>query len=111
LFKVWGSSSQQRDFIHVDDIVDAVLSTYNYLVNGSAINLCTGVGTNFLDLAQMICNELNFNPVIVGDLQMPQGVHTRIGDPTTLNSYGWKPKKTLIQGIKECLEYQLKQIS
>lgn len=41
-FEVWGSGLQSRDFIHIDDIVDAVLSTYEKIIDASAVNLCSG---------------------------------------------------------------------
>jgi len=105
VFSVWGSSSQKRDFIHIDDIVDAVLKTYSKLIDGKAINLCTGTGISFNSLAKKICNIVGFDPEIIGDPKMPQGVHSRIGDPFILKSLGWKPNVTLDFGIRDCLTY------
>ena len=51
IFEVWGSGLQSRDFVHIDDIVDGVLSTYEKISDGSAINLCSGVLTTFKELA------------------------------------------------------------
>src|ERR1700733_4564188 len=47
--KIWGSGDQERDFIHIDDIVEAVLSTYNKLPAGAVLNLGTGIATSFRD--------------------------------------------------------------
>lgn len=104
-FQVWGSGNQQRDFIHIDDIVNAVLMTYQKLTDGKAVNLCTGTGISFIELAKKVCNIAGFDPQIKGDTKMPQGVHSRIGNPLLLNSLGWKPSTSLDFGILDCLTY------
>jgi nucleoside-diphosphate-sugar epimerase len=53
--EVWGSGEQVRDWIHISDIVEGVLSTMHVLPPGGVMNLGSGVGTSFRDL---IGNEL-----------------------------------------------------
>lgn len=105
VFEVWGSGLQERDFIHIDDLVDAVITTYPKITDGSSINLCSGVGTSFLNLAKNACNLMGYDPIVKGKTDMPEGVFSRIGDPTKLNNYGWSPKIDLNQGIMECIEF------
>lgn len=109
-FEVWGSGLQSRDFIHIDDIVDAVLSTYEKIIDASAVNLCSGVLTTFLDLARMACTAAGYEPEISGNSNLPEGVFSRVGDPSLLNSLGWKPRIKLENGIQEGVEYQLNSI-
>lgn len=109
-FEVWGSGLQSRDFIHIDDIVDAVLSTYEKIIDASAVNLCSGVLTTFLDLARMACTAAGYEPEISGNSNLPEGVFSRVGDPSLLNSLGWKPRVKLENGIQEGVEYQLNSI-
>lgn len=110
IFEVWGSGLQSRDFIHIDDIVDAVLSTYRVITDGSAVNLCSGVLTTFLDLARMACSAAGYHPEIRGNSNLPEGVFSRVGDPTLLNSLGWKPRIRLEDGVQEGVEYHLNKI-
>jgi GDP-L-fucose synthase len=104
-FEVWGSGLQQRDFIHIDDIVDAVLTTYPKITDGSAINLSSGKGTSFMELASLACNQLGYDPIVRGQTNMPEGVFSRIGDNTYLQKLGWKPSIGLKEGIAECIRY------
>lgn len=87
-FEVWGSGLQSRDFIHIDDIVEAVLFTYKELSDASAVNLCSGILTTFLDLARMACSAAGYEPEIRGNSNLPEGVFSRVGDPSLLNSLG-----------------------
>lgn len=109
-FEVWGSGLQSRDFIHIDDIVSAVLSTYKKVTDASAVNLCSGVLTTFLDLARMACSAAGYHPEIRGNSNLPEGVFSRVGDPELLNSLGWKPRINLEDGVQEGVEYQLNKI-
>jgi GDP-L-fucose synthase len=104
-FEVWGSGLQQRDFIHIDDIVDAVLYTYRSITDGSSINLSSGQGTSFIELATLACNQLGYNPKVAGQTNMPEGVFSRIGDNSKLQSLGWNTKISLHEGIAECIRY------
>lgn len=105
LFEVWGSGLQQRDFIHIDDIVDAVLMSYQNITDGSSINLSSGIGTSFIDLAKLACKEVGYSPLVRGQSDMPEGVFSRIGDNSKLRMLGWKPLISLDEGIKECVDY------
>jgi GDP-L-fucose synthase len=104
-FEVWGSGLQQRDFIHIDDIVDAVLHTYSSITDGSSINLSSGKGTSFIELASLACNQLGYNPKVTGQTNMPEGVFSRIGDNSKLQGLGWKTTISLQEGIAECIRY------
>ena len=45
---IWGSGDQCRDFIHIDDIVEAVMQTKDVLKPGEVLNLGSGVSDEFL---------------------------------------------------------------
>ncbi|HYE71976.1 MAG TPA: NAD(P)-dependent oxidoreductase, partial [Blastocatellia bacterium] len=55
---VWGSGDQLRDFIYIEDAVEAVFASCNKMETGSALNLGSGVGTSFRELAQTACRVI-----------------------------------------------------
>ena len=100
---IWGSGNQQRDFIHIDDIVDGVLATYNALKPGEVLNLGTGVGVSFRELsalAHRIIHPLSSTYLceIVNDPDKPEGVFRRVADPYKFEQL-YAPKVWLEQGI------------
>jgi GDP-L-fucose synthase len=102
---VWGSGLQERDFIHIDDVVDAVLHTFQENSSGEALNLCTGIGTNFIELAKLAAAACGYSPKILTQSDMPEGVFSRVGDNAKLSSTGWKPNFSLQFGIQQCIDY------
>lgn len=104
-FKVWGSGKQSRDFIHIDDCVEGVLSTVDKLHGGEALNLSTGKLTTFLEFAKIATESAGYRAEIYGDTDMPEGVASRGGDVSKQHEFGFHASISLEQGITECIEY------
>ncbi len=101
---VWGSGDQQRDFIGIDLIVDIVLATMNVLKSGETLNLGTGYGLSFRELARIASDVLNIPLDIVNDASKPEGVFCRVADPYKLQQLYKLPKhpeRLLQDGIKK----------
>jgi nucleoside-diphosphate-sugar epimerase len=101
-FEVWGDGGQVRDFIHVDDVYQACM---NIVDSGTTdpVNLCTGVGTSFLDLARMVTHAAGYAPAIECLTDKPTGVRHRVGDPTRMRRY-WEPRVSLREGVERALD-------
>jgi nucleoside-diphosphate-sugar epimerase len=100
-FVIWGNASQVRDWIHIDDVVKAILA----LVEADAeepVNLCTGEGTSMLKMVTKICSEAGYFPEIKVDVDAPKGVHYRVGSPWRLRQY-YTPEISVEEGILRAL--------
>lgn len=99
---VWGSGDQQRDWIHIDDIVAAVFASMDAMKHGEVLNLGSGIGTSFRHLIasahQLIhpnVSHLDIRP----DRTKPEGVFSRVADTYNMERY-YKPRITLDEGIR-----------
>ena len=99
---VWGSGEQARDFIHIDDVVEGVLSTYDKLPAGATLNLGTGRGVKFRKLAELACHSAGHKAEVVNDPTKPEGVFSRIADPYQMEKW-FQPKITLEEGIERAI--------
>ncbi len=98
---VWGSGDQERDFIHIDDVVEAVFQTMSRLTIGETLNLGSGEPTSFRQLIAMAHTGIvpaSFDLHIESDLTKPVGVFSRVADTYLLNQF-YKPKISLEEGI------------
>lgn len=100
-FEVWGDGSSARDWIHIDDIVRAVLTVIDQDITGP-VNLGTGRSTTFDQLAEMVTQAAGYTPEIKHLPSAPQGVHTRVCDPARMLTY-YTPRVTLEEGIRRAL--------
>lgn len=96
---VWGSGDQLRDFIYIDDIVDAVLETKDRLAPGEALNLGSGVGVSFKELALRTAAVLGREVTVVNDPTKPEGVFARVADVTRFRALYPSPLTPLEDGI------------
>ena len=95
-FKIWGSGLQVRDFVHIDDVVEA---TFAAIINGvQVMNICSGRATSFIELAEMMMLAVGYLAPIETDLSAPVGVEYRVGNPRFMNMI-YQPKISLEQGI------------
>jgi nucleoside-diphosphate-sugar epimerase len=101
-FTIWGSALTTRDWIHIDDIVEAslLLASSRMSIN---VNLSTGRPTSFMELFTLVTHRMGYKPALDVDTEAPMGVAYRVGNPALLNSLGYKPKVTLEVGVSRCL--------
>lgn len=98
-FPIWGPGTQVRDWIHVSDIVNAVMATVDLdPAEVGPLNLCTGRGVSMLELAGMACAAAGYSPVFQTDLSAPTGVLHRVGDPTRMRQF-YEPKILLEDAV------------
>jgi UDP-glucose 4-epimerase len=104
---VWGSGDQKRDFIYIEDVVDAVFATCDKLQPGEALNLGSGEGTSFRELAVLAGKVIGHDAAVVNDATKPEGVFSRVGECSRLFRW-YRPTTPLTEGIRLTHEYQKK---
>ena len=101
---IW--SDTVRDFIHIDDVVGAVLAALDQDVTGP-VNLCTGVPTSFSQLAARAAEIAGYRPEIKVLSDQPAGVARRVGDPTLMRSF-YTPRVGLDEILRRCIDTERK---
>jgi nucleoside-diphosphate-sugar epimerase len=97
---VWGSGKQTRDFVYVEDVVDAIMLALEKAWNKGAIQIGSGKATSIADIAREIISSSQKNLEIKFDLTKKEGDIGRVADFTKAkNILGWTPKTSLSKGI------------
>lgn len=96
-FEIWGDGTQERDFVHVDDVMATVLAAIDEDLT-FPLNIGTGRGTSFNELAKLVCAEAGYEPEIKHLEANPVGVHQRVADTKLLNTLR-APRISLEEGI------------
>jgi GDP-L-fucose synthase len=99
--EVWGSGAPRREFIYVDDLADACVFAMERYDGPEPINLGTGVDTSIADLAREIAAVAGFRGEILFDRNRPDGMPFKGLDSTALRDLGWRPRRTLREGLEE----------
>lgn len=97
---LWGSGSPKREFLHSDDLGSACIFLLDNYDGDVAINVGVGEDVSIKDLAEIIKEVVGFTGVIEWDSTKPDGTPRKLLDVSRLTKIGWKPKISLIEGIR-----------
>ena len=100
LFVVWGSGSQGRAFVHVDDIVDALVATISKGLGRGVIQIGPDVCTPIREVAETIVDISGKTIEIHYDTSKPEGDRGRCADYSKARKIlGWEPQVELMDGL------------
>ena len=112
--EIYGDGRQTRDFIYIDDLIDAVLlATTTENIGGEAFQIASSRETTVGEMAKLLMSELKKQGL--DDINLVNGevrigdVRRNFSDTTKAKTYlGWQPRIDLATGIKKTVGYFLK---
>ena len=103
--EVWGTGTPRREFLHVDDLADAVIYLMNNYDENEPLNIGTGKDITIKELAELIKEIVGYEGEIKFDTTKPDGTPRKLLDVSRLHATGWKHKIELREGIKQTYEW------
>lgn len=96
---VWGSGRPRREFLHVDDLADAVMFALTSYDGESHLNVGTGTDVSIAELADVIAEVVGWDGEFIYDASMPDGTLRKLLDVSLLRDAGWSARIGLRDGI------------
>lgn len=96
---IWGDGSPLREFMHVDDLAEALVHLMLNYEDRLFMNAGTGQEISIRDLALLIRKITGFEGELVFDSSKPNGTPRKLMDVSRLTATGFKPKISLEEGI------------
>jgi len=96
---IWGSGTPLREFMHVDDLADALVFIMRHYSDPTPINVGTGEELSIADLARLVCEIVGFEGELSFDRDMPDGTPRKLLDVGRLAGLGWRHAIDLRSGI------------
>ena len=102
---------QIRDFIYVDDVVNAIIkSLNNRKSSGQIINIGSGIPVSIKYVINKICKQVNSGEPQFGEIKLRNDeimrLYPNINKANRVLS--WKPRVKLISGLKKTIKFFLK---
>jgi GDP-L-fucose synthase len=104
---VWGSGKPLREFLHVDDLADAVIYVTKNYSAADPLNIATGHEVTIGELAKHVCAAVGFKGKLVFDSSKPDGTPRKLADCTNLHALGWKRARDLETGIAQTFAHAI----
>ncbi|XP_047311378.1 putative GDP-L-fucose synthase 2 isoform X2 [Impatiens glandulifera] len=107
---VWGSGSPLREFLHVDDLADAVVFLMKNYSGVSHVNVGSGSEVTIKELAELVKEVVGFEGELVWDSSKPDGTPRKLMDNSMIAGLGWKPKVSLRDGLVDTYNWYLENL-
>ena len=104
---LWGSGTPMREFLHVEDMADAVVFALENQFQDNLYNVGTGTDLTIKELAEMIQKIVGHQGDIIWDSSKPDGTPRKLMDVSKMTSAGWQAKIGLEEGIRSTYQWFL----
>lgn len=102
--EVWGNGEACREFMHVDDLVDAMLFFFDNYETPDVINVGTGFDYSIAKLVEMICKIVDYRGSIYWNVNKPSGMKRKLMDNRKMILKGFIPKVSIVEGIERSVK-------
>ena len=102
---LWGTGSPLREFLHVDDLAQAVVIASEKYDSSLHLNIGSGEDLSIKELAHTVARAAGFSGEIQWDASKPDGTPRKVLDVSRIKALGWKPTITLEEGIASTIAW------
>jgi GDP-L-fucose synthase len=96
---IWGTGRPLREFLHVDDLADALVFLTMRYSDGPHVNIGSGEEISIGNLAALIADAVGWRGRFEFDATRPDGMMRKLLDVTRLHALGWRAKTGLRDGV------------
>ena len=97
---LWGTGTPRREFLHVDDLADAVLYLLHSYNAEPIVNVGWGEDVTIRELAEMVMSVIGYRGHVIFDSTKPDGTPRKLLDVSRLTGLGWRAQIPLKTGIE-----------
>ena len=106
---IWGNGTARREFLHTDDLAEALLFLMENYADSAIVNVGCGEDQTIRELAETIQKVVGFSGGLEFDSSYPNGTPQKILDISKINSLGWKPRIPLKEGLHQVYQWYAAQ--
>ncbi len=100
---LWGTGAPLREFLHVDDVANAVYYFMQHHDDPQVLNIGCGSDVTIKELAERIAAAAGFKGKITWDASKPDGMYRKLMDSSKAHALGWRPRIPLEEGIERTI--------
>lgn len=104
-FNIWGSGKPLREFLHVDDLSNAIKFIINNEIEDSILNVGSGDEVSIKSIAENIKQVIQYKGVLSFDTSKPDGNPRKLLNSSKMLNYGWKSEIQLFEGLESTYKW------
>ena len=102
--EIWGTGKPKRDFLHVNDLADAICFLAEKYSSSNPINVGSSKEISIEELAKVIAKLLKWDGAFKFNKKMPDGTMLKKLDTSKIKKMGWQPKINIKTGIRDTIK-------
>lgn len=107
---LWGTGTPRREFLHVDDLADALVFLAENYSGEQIVNVGTGEELTIRQLAEAVMEVVGFKGRLEFDPSKPDGTPRKLVDSSKLHALGWHHRHDLKSGLESTYAWFLEHI-
>ena len=104
---IWGTGNPRREFLHSDDLADAVLFLMENYNDSEIVNVGCGEDQTIKVLAETIREVVGYSGSLEFDSSRPDGTPQKMLDISKIRVLGWTPEITLKNGLEQVYQWYI----
>ena len=106
---IWGTGTPRREFLHTQDLADALRFLLEQYDSPEIINVGYGSDVSIRGLAELVAKVVGLNAELVFDTAKADGTPRKLLDSGRLRGLGWEPTIQLEDGIRDTYQWYVRQ--
>lgn len=102
---LWGTGTPRREFLHVDDLADALLFLMRDYSGESHVNVGVGNDLTIRELAETVQQVVGYRGRLTFDTSRPDGTPRKLVDTHMINAMGWRARIPLQEGLRDAYRW------
>ncbi|MCI5048532.1 MAG: GDP-L-fucose synthase [Aquisalinus sp.] len=103
--EIWGTGTPRREFLHVDDLADALVHLMKTYSDAEHVNVGSGEDLTIEELARSVMRVVGFEGTLTKDTTKPDGTPRKLMSADKIRGLGWTPSISLIDGLQNAYEW------
>jgi GDP-L-fucose synthase len=109
--EIWGTGRPKREFMHVDDLADALLFLMHNYSGEQHINVGWGKDITITELATTVAGVVGYTGKFRYASEKPDGVPRKLLDVSRLAAMGWQPRISLRSGLADAYKWYVENVA
>jgi GDP-L-fucose synthase len=103
--EIWGTGTPKREFLHVDDLAEALVFLMERYSDELQLNIGWGEDVSIRELAELIAEVVGYKGGFRYATEKPDGTPRKLLDVSRLNAMGWRPRIHLRDGLADAYRW------
>lgn len=102
---VWGTGKSRREFLHVDDLANAIVWLLENYEDKQFLNVGTGEDISIKETAYLIKDIVGYKGKLVFDATKPDGMPKKLLDVSRIHDAGWEHRIAFRDGLISTIDW------